>query len=183
MTKITRKEHFTRNKEVPGASGYQIRFIVFLIATLVIYTFLLLVFRKLAQIVQLPLFIPISLTLLVVFIGIAGTLYSHKFVGPVLRIRRVLDHIVEGDYAVTLRLRETDDPMMKDLAKTIGHLCEKSRHSCETLQFAAQDIFRDLTLLEEQVRAGATVADLQNTVASIREKKAALERAIRSMGS
>jgi hypothetical protein len=54
MTKITRKEHFTRNKEAPGSSAYQVRFIVFLIATLVIYTFLLLVFRKLAQIVQLP---------------------------------------------------------------------------------------------------------------------------------
>jgi hypothetical protein len=101
----------------------------------------------------------------------------------VVRIRKVLDQIVGGDYAVTLRLREADDPMMKDLAKTIGRLCEKSRHSCENLQFAAQDIFRDLTSLEEQVRAGATAADLQKTVESLREKKAALERAVKSMGA
>ena len=182
MTKTARKEHFTRSKDAPAASGYQARFIVFLVAVLVAYTFLLLLFRKIAQIVELPVFVPIGLVVLVVFIGIAGTLYSHKFVGPMVRIRKVLDLIAGGDYSVTLRLRDADDPMMKDLAKTIVRLCDQSRNSCKALQFSAEDVFRDLTALEEQLRAGAPAAELEKRLASLREKKAALERAVKSMG-
>jgi hypothetical protein len=71
-----------RGKGYISAAGPQYRFIVFLIFILVAYTLLLRVFQKLAEILQLPVFLPISLVTLLVFIGIIATLYSHKFVGP-----------------------------------------------------------------------------------------------------
>jgi methyl-accepting chemotaxis protein len=183
MAKIPRKEHFARSGKLPHAAAYQARFIVFLLAVLIAYTFLLLVFRKLALIVGLTVFLPIALAVLVVFIGVAGTLYSHKFAGPVVRIRKVLDHIADGDYAVTLRLREADDPMMKDLAQSICRICERSRHSCEAVRFSAQDLIRDLTEIETQVRTNAPAADLQKSLAALQEKKAALERAVKHLGT
>src|SRR3989337_2412480 len=71
-----------------NAIGPQTRFIVFIIFILITFTLLLRVFQKLAEILQLPLFLPISLVTMFIFIGIVGTVYSHKFLGPIFRIRR-----------------------------------------------------------------------------------------------
>ncbi len=66
-------------------SGSQLRFIIFLILLLISYTVLLRVFQKIAEIVQLPIFLPIALISLLIFIGIVGILYSRRrFVGPLL---------------------------------------------------------------------------------------------------
>src|SRR4030067_2022040 len=71
-----------------NAIGPQTRFIVFIIFILITFTLLLRVFQKLAEILQLPLFLPISLVTMFIFIGIVGTVCSHKFLAPIFRIRR-----------------------------------------------------------------------------------------------
>ena len=102
-----------------SAAGPQARFIIFLIFTLIAYTVLLRVFQKLAEILQLPLFLPIALVVLLVFIGIIGVLYSHKFLGPLTRIRHAIDMMAEGETALNLRLRDADDPLLKELARSV----------------------------------------------------------------
>ncbi len=183
MAKTDRKDLSSRSKGLLHPSAAQTRFILFLIFVLVAYTFLLRIFQKIAEIVDLPVFLPITLVTLLVFIGLAGTIYSHRFVGPMVRIRSTLERIADGDCHVTIRLRETDDPMMKDLAATISRLCAQGRHTHEALQITSEELFRALAELEDRVRTGAGAEDLKKQMDTVREKRAALERAVKSMGA
>jgi len=162
------------------AAGPQMRFILFLILLLIAYTILLRVFQKLAEIVQLPVFLPVSLITLLIFIGIGGMIYSHTFVGPMTRIRRALEHIATGDTNVSLRLRDSDDPMLKDLVQTIGQVCEHSRNSHTLIQETAKDLFAAVSALEEKVHQGADGAEIQKQFEGIRKKQELLDRAIKS---
>ncbi len=180
---MTAKRHVLgRGKGYLNAAGSQYRFIIFLLLVLGAYTFLLKVFQKLAEIVQLPVFLPIALITLLFFVGIAGTLYSHTFIGPMLRIRRVLEHLAKGDTNVTLRLRDSDDPMLKDLVKTVTQLCDHSRSSHALIQETARDLFAEIESLQEKVRQGAERADLQKHVEGMCTKQDLLENAIKSFG-
>jgi nitrogen fixation/metabolism regulation signal transduction histidine kinase len=171
-----------RGKGHLAAEGPQARFILFLILVLVAYTLLLKVFQKIAAIVDLPLFVPIALISLFVFVGIAGTLYSHRFVGPLVRIRKTLEHVANGDCSVSLRLRDSDDPMLKDLARTIEGLCEQGRNTHYLVRDAAQNLFQDLAALEVLIQSGAPADELRKQVSGVQRKKDLLEQAIRTMG-
>jgi nitrogen fixation/metabolism regulation signal transduction histidine kinase len=169
-----------RDKGYLSAAGTQYRFIIFLLITLGLYTLLLKVFQKLAEIVQLAVFLPIALITLLLFIGIAGTLYSHTFVGPLARIRRALDQVAEGDTGVSLRLRDSDDPLLKELVNTITSLCERSR-SVQGLAWDAAAVLReDIASLQEKVKGGAETAEVQQLVEGVRRNQEALEKALKS---
>lgn len=183
MTQTTRRDQFARGKGVLSATGPQSRFILFLIFLLVAYTLLLRIFQKLAAIVDLPVFLPIALVTLLAFIGIAGTLYSHRFVGPMVRIRKTLEQVAAGDCSVTLRLRDADDPMLKDLVHTIGHLCEQARQSHRLVQESARELSGDLAELLENIRKGAPAGDLAKQAEAIQKKQAALDKAVQSLGT
>lgn len=169
-----------RGKGYLSAAGAQYRFIIFFLIVLGAYTFLLKVFQKLAEIVQLPVFLPIALITLLIFVGIVGTIYSHTFVGPMLRIRRVLEHLVEGDANVSLRVRDSDDPMLKELGSAIRRLCEHSRNSHAQIRETAKDLFADIEALREKVRQGAAREEIQKHVEGLLTTQALLERAIKS---
>jgi len=181
MIKSAKREQFTRGKGVLSASGPQSRFILFLIFLLVAYTLLLRIFQKLAAIVDLPIFLPIALVTLLAFIGIAGTLYSHRFVGPMVRIRKTLEQVAQGDCSVSLRLRDSDDPMLKDLVLTIGSLCEQSRQTNRSVHEAAQGLFSDLAALQQSITQGAPAGSLGKQLDALRQKQAVLEKAVRSL--
>lgn len=177
-----KRQALGRGKGYLSVAGSQYRFIIFLLLVLGAYTFLLKVFQKLAEIVQLPVFLPIALITLLFFVGIAGTLYSHTFVGPLLRIRRVLEHLAQGDHEVSLRLRDSDDPLLKDLVKAVTQLCDHSRCSHILIQETARDLFADIESLHEKVRQGAEKADIQKHVEGTRTKQDLLEKAIKACG-
>lgn len=162
--------------------GPQARFILFLVLLLVAYTFLLKLFQKLAAIVELPVFFPVALVTLLVFIGIAGTLYSHKFIGPLVRIRRTLDQVAQGDCSVSLRLRDADDPVLKDLAKTVVRLCENNRACSHLVNETAAEMLRNVTALRDAVRRDAPREELESTLRSMEKAQADLERALRTLG-
>lgn len=161
-------------------AGPQARFIIFLIFLLVAYTLLLRVFQKLAQIVQLPVFLPLSLISLLVFIGIVGTLYSHKFVGPMLRIQRAIENLADGDTSICLRLRASDDPMLQDLVKAISSLCEHSRKTHTLIEDTSKDLFDHIQALQEKIRQGADSAEIQKQLEDVRKKQDLLDTAIKS---
>ncbi len=165
-----------------NAAGPQYRFIIFLIFLLIAYTILLRVFQKLAEIVQLPVFLPVSLVTLLIFIGIAGILYSHTFVGPIVRIRRALDRLVEGDTAVNLRLRDSDDPMLKELVESISRLCENSHNSHVRIQDAVRELFKEVATLRESVNRGADHAELKKHFDSLHQKQELLEKTVKTLG-
>jgi methyl-accepting chemotaxis protein len=171
-----------RGKGYLQTSGMQARFIIFLIFLLIAYSVLLRIFQKLAEIVQLPLFLPITLLTLLVFIGIAGIIYSHTFVGPINRIRRALEQLASGESDVSLRLREADDPTLKDLVRTIGQLCENSRSSRDLIQEVAEDLFKDIAALQESINRGAEKAEIQKHLEVLRRDQELLDKTIKSFG-
>ncbi len=180
MTKSAKRTIIGKDKGYLILAGPQARFIVFLIFVLVAYTLLLRVFQKLAQILQLPVFLPISLVSLLAFVGIVGTLYSHKFVGPMLRIRRAIEHLADGDTAISLRLRESDDPVLHDMVKAISNLCEHNRNTHTLIEDAAKDLSENLQAFQEKVGKGASSAEIQEQLDSLLKKKELLDKAIRS---
>jgi hypothetical protein len=180
MPKSGARQLIGKGKGYLSEAGAQYRFIIFLIIVLAVYTFLLKVFQKLAEIVQLPVFLPVALITLLFFIGIVGSLYSHKFVGPIIRIRRALEHVAEGDTNVSLRLRESDDPTLKDLVKTITRLCECSRNAQALIHETTKDLFDEIALLQEKIGQGADKAELQIIIDSLRKKQDLLDKAVRS---
>ena len=182
MTRQTKRGYLSRGKGLISATGPQIRFILFLLFLLIAYTLLLRVFQKLALIVELPVFLPIALITLLLFIGIAGAVYSHKFVGPMVRIRRTLEQVAAGDSAVTLRLRESDDPMLKDLVQTITMLCENSRISHQNVLETADTLLGALCQLRETIRSGAPLPELQKQVEALHQKQILLEKALQALG-
>jgi len=183
MTKNTKREHLSRGKGLISASGPQVRFILFLVFLLIAYTLLLRVFQKLALIVDLPVFLPIALITLLLFIGIAGAVYSHKFVGPMVRIRRTLEQIAAGDCHVTLRLRESDDPVLKDLVQTITVLCENSRIAHQNVRETAHDLILGVTALQGSIGSGAPAPELQKQAETLLRKQEMLEKALEALGN
>jgi hypothetical protein len=182
MTKTGTRMLFGRGKGYLSAAGPQSRFILFLLILLGVYTFLLKVFQKLAEIVQLPVFLPIALITLLFFIGVAGTMYSHTFTGPVVRIRRTLEQMAEGETNVSLRLRDADDPLLKDLVRTISRLCEHSRSSHGMIQETVNDLLADTRMLQEKVQQGADKAVLLEHLNTMCRKHDVLDKAIKSSG-
>ena len=182
MSKEIKREVLSRGKGYMSSSGPQARFILFLVFLLIAYTLLLRVFQKLALIVELPVYLPIALVTLLLFIGIAGALYSHKFVGPMVRIRRTLDQVASGDCHVTLRLRESDDPMLKELVTTITALCENSRVSHQNVDATARDLLRGIAQLRDSIKAGAPQAALQQQAEALQQRQELLEKALGSLG-
>ncbi len=169
-----------RGKGYLNAAGPQSRFIVFLIFVLMAYTLLLRVFQKFAEILQLPLFLPISLLTLLVFIGVVGTVYSHSFVGPMIRIRRALDQLAQGDTNFQLRLRDSDDPMMKDIADSIGRISQYAQSSNSLIRSSAQGLLSDIRSLEDAIQKNADRAQQIQLVGSALQKWNLLEQAIQS---
>ena len=172
----------TRGKGYLQTSGMQARFIIFLIFLLIAYSFLLRIFQKLAEIVQFPLFLPITLLTLLVFIGIVGIIYSHTFIGPIIRIRKALEQLASGEHDVSLRLREADDPMLKELVRTIGHLCERSRGSRVLVQELSEDLFKDIAALRESIDRGAEKSEIQKKLEAVQRDQELLDKAIKSFG-
>ena len=164
-----------------NAVGPQARFIIFLFGVLIAYTFILLIFRKLAEILQFPFFFLIALIILVFFIGVVGTLYSHRFAGPLTRIKKTIDHLARGDTSVALRLRESDDPILKDLVTSINHLCEQSRNSIALVRETAQDLSRAVADLSGAAHRGATVEELRSQIELVRKKHDLFEQAVRTV--
>ena len=160
-----------------SAAGPQARFIAFLLAVLVAYTFILLLFRKLAEVLQLPLFFPLSLVILVLFVGVAGTVSSHKFVGPLARLRQAVDQLADGDTAATMRVRDADDPILKDLARSLSRLADHHRHSLAHARSAASDCASAAEALRTAADRGATGEELGTLAAELLERLAQAERA------
>jgi len=182
MTKSVNRQHLTRGKGMLAAAGPQARFIVFLIFLLIGYTLLLKIFQKLTGIVELPVFLPIALITLLTYIGVAGALYSHKFVGPVTRIRRTLEHVADGDCSVALRLRESDDPMMQELAKSVTRLCDQNRHAYGSVRETADGLLKEVAALNAGIAQGATGAELRAQAGHVQARQEAFEQALKSLG-
>jgi hypothetical protein len=182
MHKTGKRVLWDRSKGYLHTTGPQFRFILFLIVLLIAYTFLLRVFQKLAEIVQLPVFLPISLIVLLIFIGIGGVLYSHSFVGPIVRIRKTLEQMAEGETAISLRLRDTDDPMLKELVNVITQVCDNSRSSQLLIRDTSRELFIEIDALQNSIKRGVDRAELEKHLDELRKKQGLLEQAIKSLG-
>lgn len=65
--------------------------------------------------------------IIVVLLVIIGIFYSHRIAGPVYRISRDIERVLEGEKGVSIRLRKKDK--LKDLAEKINQLIAKGENS------------------------------------------------------
>jgi len=170
-----------KGKGYLNVSGPQYRFIVFLLIILGVFTLLLKVFQKLAEFVQFPIFLPIALITLLFFIGIVGVTYSHTIIGPLLRIRQALQQLAMGDVNFSLRLRETDDPMLKDIVQEITKLCEHTRNAHVVLQESLKELFSEVKAVQEMACRGAGNTEIEKRLEGLRQKQALLDTAIKTL--
>ncbi len=178
MSKPSKRFFVGQGKGYLNAAGSQFRFILFLLLLLACFTLLLLVFQKLAGFMPFFIFLPISLVTIILFIGAAGAIYSHKFSGPVIRIRKTIDRMAEGEVSVSLRLRDGDDPMLKELADAVCRLGEHSRNTHAQIESAVHELFGGLAALREKIHLGAAKAEMQQQIDELREKQEALEKVL-----
>ena len=181
MPQTGKRSILGRGRGYLSVAGPQYRFIIFLLITLGVFTLLLKVFQKLAEFVQFPIFLPIALVTLLVFIGIVGATYSHTIIGPLMRIRKTLQQLAEGDVNICLRLRETDDPLLKDIVTEIVLLCEHSRNSHAMLQESVKELFKEVSVLREMVQQGAIKTEIEKHLDELRLKQDMLDKAIKSL--
>lgn len=169
-----------KGKGYLNAAGPQGRFIIFLIMVLIAFTLLLRVFQKLSEMLQLPIFLPISLIVLFIFIAIVGVLYSHRFLGPIFRIQKAVEQMADGELMMSLRLRDSDDPMLKELARSVSSLCEHYRNTFALVQAAAEELSIEIRGIEESIQRGADAAEVKRLIEGLRKKQAVLDSAIKS---
>ena len=62
------------------------------------------------------------LLLIAPLVGILAIVLSHRIAGPIFRIKKTLDEIIQGDYGKRLYLRNTDE--LKDVAESINKIVE-----------------------------------------------------------
>jgi hypothetical protein len=88
--------------------------------------------------------------------------------------------MMAGDLAINLKLRESDEPLLKDLAGSIDLLCEQGRKAHTVIQDAAAVLFNEMQTLSEKIERGAGAAELKGQAENVRKKQELLDRAIRS---
>ncbi len=90
--------------------------------------------------------------------------------------------MAEGETIISLRLRDSDDPMLKDLVEVISLVCEKSRTSQLLIRDTSRDLISEITALEHSINRGADKAELQKHFDEIQKKEELLEQAIKTFG-
>ncbi len=165
-----------------NATGTQARFIIFLLSVLIVFGIILRVFQKLAEIVQFPVFLPVSLLSLLIFVGIAGTIYSHSFIGPMVRIRKAVELLAQGNNAISLHLRESDDPMLQDLVKAIGDLSEHTRNTNTLIKETAEELFAEISRLQEKFEHAADKREIQRQLELVKTKQELLYKTLHAEG-
>ncbi|MFH1791205.1 MAG: hypothetical protein ABH885_04395 [Candidatus Omnitrophota bacterium] len=74
---------------------------------------------------QINIMLLIGLLPLFVILLIWGLVLSHRFCGPLVRIGKDLDKILEGDYSVKFRVRKNDD--LKNIVDKLNRIMELLR--------------------------------------------------------
>jgi len=82
---------------------------------------------------------------------------------------------------MNLRLRETDDPMLKEIAREISALCEHSRDSSAVLRESLRDLFKDVVVLQEMIRLDAPKSDVERHLHELRKRQDEMEKMIKSL--
>ncbi len=178
MPTTGKRKFLGRGKGRLNAAGPQSRFIVFLFTVLIIYTIILRLFQRLAESVPFLLFITIALSILLVFVGVVSAVYSHKFFGPLFRIRSAIEHMAEGDTSISLRLRDSDEPLLQDLVQTIGRLCEHSRCTHAVIRESALSLFDDIVALRGQIQQGEDKTEILKQLDTLTSKLELLGKTI-----
>jgi hypothetical protein len=97
------------------------------------------------------------------------------------RIRRALDQMAAGENATCLRLRETDDPMLKEIVTSISRLCEHTRSEHILIQDQARDLFSAVQALRDEAgKSGACGELIEKHFADLLKKQELLEQTIQS---
>ncbi|RJQ13286.1 MAG: HAMP domain-containing protein [Nitrospiraceae bacterium] len=100
---------------------------------------------------SLLIFIPPAV-MAVIFVITAIVLYTHRIVGPLVRIKAVTRQISEGDFNILVKLREKDAIM--PLADALNKLSSGYRERFSILGKALDEMSRDAAEMRQAVERG-----------------------------
>jgi hypothetical protein len=88
------------------------------------------------------------LSLLVIGVGVAGIVFTHKIAGPIFKMKRLLRQVGEGKLVVRERLRKGDE---------LQHFFEAFERMVEDLRTRQQDKIARVDAVLEKIEAAASV--------------------------
>jgi methyl-accepting chemotaxis protein len=109
-----------------------------------------------------------ALLLLVLGVGLAGVVVTHKVAGPVFKMKRLLRELGRGHFSVVARLRKGDE--LKDFFDAFNQAADELRRRQE-------DEIQQIDAVLEQLREARTGDD--HTVSAARERLQALRETMR----
>ncbi|MDH4099792.1 MAG: hypothetical protein OEV28_04395 [Nitrospirota bacterium] len=136
-----RRRNFLVDTQMQG------RFIVFLIFFLIGYNILTVLLRKLAAQIELPIFVPIYLFVMAVYIGLVGIFYSHRLAGPLFKIRQILGEVARGDLFFNIHCRKENDPVIKDISSSINETVNGFRDSIREIESSSAALGKETSEL------------------------------------
>lgn len=96
-----------------------------------------------------------------IFIIISIVLYTHRIVGPLVRIRAITQQISEGNLDVFIKFREKD--AIKPLADALNNLIARFKEKDSGLSEVIEDMRKDADILYQSIEKGdsAATADIK----------------------
>ncbi|MDP3297598.1 MAG: HAMP domain-containing protein [Thermodesulfovibrionia bacterium] len=100
----------------------------------------------------------------IIFIVITIILYTHRIVGPLVRIRAVTQQISEGDLDILIKFREKD--AIKPLADALNNLALKYRERYSRLGSLLEEISKDTDEMYQFIEKGdaEAIEDKRNRI-------------------
>ncbi len=165
-----RRHIYLINKEFQG------RFAAFVITILIGYSFILLVFQKMAKSVSFPLMIPIVFGILIIFIGVASIFYSHRFAGPLFAINRATKEMSKGDLLIRIFIRKEHNIIFHQIADNINNITDNFRETALKMEEKLILLSKETHGLAEKIASGKS----KNELASQMEKVVKIEKELQA---
>lgn len=158
-----RRHIYLINKEFQG------RFAAFVIAVLIGYSAILLLFQKLARSVSFPLMIPIVFVGLIVFVGVASMFYSHRLAGPLFAIQRGTKEIAKGDLLIKLQMRKGHNIVFHQIVENINNLTDNLHDTVMKMEDKVVKLSKETRGLSEKMIIGESKKELTLHLNKIQE--------------
>lgn len=170
-----RRRNFLVDAQIQG------RFVLFLIFFLIGYNILTGLLHKLASQIEFPVFVPIYLAIMALYIGLVGIFYSHKLAGPLYKISQILGEIARGDLFFNIHCRKENDQVIKEISSNLNTTINDFRDSIRGIETAVATLSRETEGLKDKIWCRRhELPEIMQHVDTIREKEKELQELIKN---
>lgn len=169
-----RRRNFLVDAQIQG------RFVLFLIFFLIGYNILTVLLRKLALQIELPIFVPIYLAAMALYVGLTGIFYSHRLAGPLYKIKQILGEVARGDLFFNIYCRKENDQVIKDISSGINETVNGFRDSVREIESSVASLKKEADGLRDKLWCKRNeIPEIMEHIEAIRRKEEELEEVVK----